>query len=96
MYAYFMSNPKLHIANVQKDIAIDGQYLLREFISKLAIFFKLDSIEKEMLTESFYEIKYIRNIAPRNMPGDNLRFIAIRNWVRHHIVGQRDAPPLPA
>ena len=85
-----MGNQNLHIAHRHKVIAIDGQYLLREFISMLAIFFNLDSIEKEMLTESFYEVKYMREMAPRNMPGDGFRFQAIKNWVRHCIVGDRD------
>ena len=85
-----MGDPNLHIANRQKKIAIDGQYLLREYISKLAIFFNLDSIEKEMLVESFYEVEYIRDMAPRNLPGDGFRFQAIKNWVRHYIVGNRD------
>lgn len=93
-----MSNPKLHIANRQKEIAINGQYLLKEFISKLAILFKLNSIEKEMLDESFYEVNYVRDIlSPRNNRGDGIRFIAFKNWVRHHIVGQGfDASPQPA
>ena len=92
-----MAEAMVHIANRQKALVIDGQYLMKEFINKLAIFFKLTSMEQEMLEESFYEIKYVRNIlAPRNLKGDGIRFEAIKNWVRHHIVGQGDIPPLPA
>ena len=89
-----MPTPKLHIANVHKDIAIDGQYLLKEFISKLAILFKLNSTRQRELTKSFQEGYYLKKISPRNLSGDGIRFIAIRNWVRHNAL--RDIPPLPA
>lgn len=92
-----MPEPQLHIANKIPEINIDGQYLMIDFIQKLTIFFKLNTTENEMLKESFYEVPYVRDIlAPRNLKGDGIRFNALKNWVRHYIVGQGDEPPLPA
>ena len=67
-------------------IVIDNAYLRIKFIEQMEIFFKLTAHQVGELTKALRENLYLLRIGFRNQSGDDIRSLAMKNWVRHNII----------